>query len=51
MVERLTDIQEVVVLYHDADAKSARARRILSETDAEQRKMIEALDLSRFIAS
>jgi transposase len=50
MVERLTNIKEVVVLYHGADAKSPRARRILSETDAEQTKMIEALGLSRFVA-
>ena len=51
MVEQLSEIKEVAVLYHDADAKAPRARTILSEIDAEQRKMIEALGLARFHSS
>jgi transposase len=51
MVERLSDIREVTVLFQEADAQSPRARSVLSEIDAEQQKMIDALDLTRFRAS
>jgi transposase len=50
MVERLTDIREVTVLFHEAEARSSRARSALSEIDGEQQKMIDALDLARFRA-
>ncbi len=48
MVDRLADIREVAVLFHDAGAPSPRARTILSDIDAEQRKMLDLLDLARF---
>lgn len=48
MVGRLADIREVAVLFHDAAAPSPRARTVLSDIDAEQRQMLEALDLARF---
>jgi transposase len=47
MVERLADIREVAVLFHHANAKSPRARTILSDIDAGQRKLLDALGLAR----
>jgi len=47
MVEQLANIREVAVLYHDADAPAPRARTVLSEIDAEQQKMLDALNLAR----
>jgi transposase len=49
IVERLADIREVAVVFKEAD--TPRARTVLSDIDAEQRKMLEALDLARFRAS
>ena len=51
MVERLADIREVALLFRDADAPSPRARTVLSDIDAEQRKMLDVLDLARFRAA
>jgi len=51
MVERLADIREVAILFHDADAPSPHARTVLSDIDAEQQKMVKVLDLDRFRAS
>lgn len=50
MVERLADIREVTVLFHEAETKSSRARSVLSEIDAEQQNLIDVLDLARFRA-
>jgi transposase len=51
MVERLADIREIAVLFHDAKARGPRARSVLSDLDGEQNKMIEALGLGRFRAA
>jgi transposase len=51
MVERLADIREVAILFHDADAQSPRARSVLSDIDAEQQKMVKVLGLDRFRVS
>jgi transposase len=48
MVERLADIREVSVIYHDPEARSPRLRTVLSDLDTEQQKMLEVLDLTRF---
>ena len=50
MVERLADIREVAVLFHDADESSLGARSVLSDIDAEQQRMLKALGLDRFRA-
>lgn len=51
MVERLTDIREVAVLFQDADPAMPRARTVLSAMDTEQQAMIKALQLDRFHAA
>jgi transposase len=51
MVDRLANIREVAVLYHDAGARSPRAHTVLSDLDAEQQQMLEVLDLARFRAA
>jgi transposase len=51
MLERLADTREVSLIYHDAEAKSPRARTILSHTDEEQNKILAALDLMQFRAA
>ena len=51
MVERLADVREVAVFFHDAAASSPRVRTVLSDIDAEQNKMLEVLDLARFRAA
>jgi transposase len=51
MLERLADIREVALLYHDAAAKSPRAQTILSDMDEEQNKILAALDLTQFRAA
>ena len=50
MVERLADVREVTVLFGDAKARSPRANTVLSDLDAEQRKMLDALGLAQFRA-
>ena len=51
MLERLADIREVSLVYHDADAKSPRAQTVLSDLDDEQQKILAALDLTGFRAA
>src|SRR6266498_2337415 len=48
MVERLSDIREVAVLFGNADSQSPRARTVLSDLDADQKDMLNVLDLARF---
>lgn len=51
MLERLADIREVSLIYHDAEAKSPRAQTILSDMDEEQNKILAALDLTQLRAA
>jgi transposase len=51
MLERLAEVREVSLIYHDAEAKSPRAQTILSDMDEEQNKMLAALDLTQFRAA
>ena len=51
MLERLTHVREVSLLYHDAEAKSPRAQTILSDRDEEQNKILSALDLTQLRAA
>ena len=46
MLERLADLREVSLIYHDADAKSPRAQTVLSDLDDEQQNILAALDLT-----
>jgi transposase len=48
MVERLSNVREVAVLYSDIDSALPRARTVLSDLDAEQKEMLKLLDLARF---
>lgn len=48
MVERLSDVREVAVLFGDIDSELPRARTVLSDLDAEQNEMLRVLDLARF---
>jgi transposase len=48
MVERLTDMREVAVSFHDNNAHAPRPRMILSDLDAEQQQIFDTLDLGRF---
>jgi transposase len=48
MVERLSDVREVAVLFGDIDSELPRARTVLSDLDAEQNDMLKVLDLARF---
>ena len=48
MVERLSDVREVAVLFDDIDSALPRARTVLSDLDAEQKQMLKVLDLARF---
>jgi transposase len=51
MLERLADLREVSLIYHDPEAKSPRAQTILSDVDEEQNKILTALDLTQFRAA
>ena len=51
MLERLADIREVSLIYHDAEAQSPRTRTILSELEEEQSRILAALDLTQFRAA
>ena len=51
MIERLSDIREVAVVFQDANTRSPSARNVLSDVDAEQQKMLDALRLTRFHAA
>ena len=51
MLERLADLREVSLIYHDADTKSPRAQTVLSNLDDEQQKILAALDLTAFRAT
>jgi len=51
MLEQLSDMREVSLLYHDAAAKAPRTRTVLSETTEEQNKILAALELAQFRAA
>jgi len=51
MLERLAGIREVSLIYHDAETKSPRTQTVLSDLDAEQHKILAALDLTQFRAA
>jgi hypothetical protein len=51
VVEQLSDIREVAVLFQETGAGSPRARTVLSDLDDEQRRTFDALDLQRFRAA
>ncbi|TAK55875.1 MAG: IS1634 family transposase [Gammaproteobacteria bacterium] len=46
MLEQLSGIREVSLLYQEADANSPRAQTILSDLDEEQQKILAALNLT-----
>jgi transposase len=51
MVEQLSDIREVTLLFNKAEVASPRARTVLSDLDDEQKRILEALGLQRFRAA
>jgi transposase len=51
MVEQLSDIREVAVLFQETGVGSPRARTVLSDLDDEQKRIFEALGLQRFRAA
>lgn len=51
MIERLSSIQEVSVLFPTAKTALPRARTVLSDLDAEQHALFQHLDLARFRAA
>ena len=46
MVEQLSDIKEVTLVYPSGDSRSLRARTVLSELDSEQHSIFDALELA-----
>jgi len=48
MVERLADMREVAVSFHEKNAHAPRPRMVLSDLDPEQQQIFDALDLTRF---
>jgi transposase len=46
MLERLTDVREVSMVYQKDDAASLRARTVLSDLDEGQKKILAALNLA-----
>lgn len=50
MIERLAQIREVAVLFPSGSGAQLGARTVLSDLDAEQLALVEALDLARFRA-
>lgn len=46
MVEQLSAIREVSLLFRDTNAESPRARTVLSDLDDEQKQMLDVLDLA-----
>jgi transposase len=51
MLERLAHIREVSLVYHDTGPTAFRAQTVLSELDAEQQKIVAALDLMQYRAA
>jgi hypothetical protein len=51
MIERLSAIHEVSVLFPTAKRMLPRARTVLSDLDAEQHALFQHLDLARFRAA
>ena len=51
MVEQLSHIREVAVLFQKTGVGSPRARTVLSDLDDEQKRIFEALGLQRFRAA
>jgi transposase len=50
MFDRLEQVREVSLLYHDPKADALRTQAVLSEQDEEQSKMLAALELAQFRA-
>lgn len=50
MVELLSGVREVTVLFNRAETASPRARTVLSDLDDEQKRILEPLGLQRFRA-
>jgi len=50
MIERLAEIHEVAVFFPSGSEAKPHARTVLSDLDAEQLALVEALDLARFRA-
>jgi transposase len=51
MLDELSHVREVSLLYRDADASSPRTRTVLSDTTDEQNKILAALELTQFRAA
>ena len=51
MLDELSQVREVSLLYRDAEAKSPRTRTVLSDTSDEQNKILAALELTQFRAA
>ena len=51
MIEQLSSIQEVSVLFPAAKRARPHARTVLSELNAEQQALFQHLDLARFRAT
>jgi transposase len=51
MLDELSHVREVSLLYRDADATSPRTRTVLSDTTDEQNKILAALELTQFRAA
>ena len=51
MVEQLSDINEVTLVYQSSDSRALRARTVLSELDSEQQSIFDALGLASLRAA